>query len=95
MPLRDPGLLALVAWAGVAGAGLASLLFLRGVRTIGGTRTAVLAMFEPVVGVALAALVLTQPVLPVQALGGALVLAAGVVLQASGGGTDGGAADAA
>ncbi len=95
LPLHDPGLFALVAWAGVAGAGLASLLFLRGVRTIGGTRTAVLAMFEPVVGVGLAALVLTQPVLPVQAVGGALVLAAGVVLQASGGGTDRGATDAA
>jgi DME family drug/metabolite transporter len=84
LPLRDPALLGLVAWAGVAGAGLASLLFLRGVRTIGGTRTGVLAMFEPVVGVALAALVLAQPVLPVQIGGGVLVLAAGVVLQASG-----------
>ena len=88
LPLQDAGLLGLVAFAGIAGAGLASLLFLLGVRTIGGTRTAVLAMFEPVVGVALAAVVLGQPVLPLQLLGGALVMVAGILLQVGGPGAD-------
>ena len=36
--------------AGVAAAGLSSLLFLTAIRQIGGTRTGILMLFEPVVG---------------------------------------------
>jgi drug/metabolite transporter (DMT)-like permease len=39
--------------------------------------------FEPVVGVALAALLLDEAIQPIQALGGLAVLAAAVVLQRS------------
>ena len=65
----------------MAAAGVSSLLFLIAIRAIGGTRTGILMLFEPVVGVLLAALLLHEPLLPVQLLGGALVLAGALVLQ--------------
>jgi drug/metabolite transporter (DMT)-like permease len=83
LPLGDPGALALVAIAGTIAAGIPSLLFLTGIRAIGGTRTGVLMLFEPVVGVGLAALLLDEAILPIQALGGLAVLAAALVLQRS------------
>jgi drug/metabolite transporter (DMT)-like permease len=67
--------------AGVAGAGTASLLFLSAIRRIGGTRTGILMLFEPVVGVILAGLLLGEALGPIQALGGILVLAGALVLQ--------------
>ena len=67
--------------AGVAAAGISSLLFLTAIRTIGGTRTGILMLFEPVVGVILAAVLLGEPLGPVQLLGGLLVLAGALVLQ--------------
>ena len=67
--------------AGVVAAGVSSLLFLTAIRKIGGTRTGILMLFEPVVGVALAALWLGEAIAPVQALGGVLVLAGALVLQ--------------
>ena len=62
-------------------AGLSSLLFLTAIRRIGGTRTGILMLFEPVVGVILAGLLLGERLAPVQVLGGALVLAGALVLQ--------------
>ena len=67
--------------AGVAAAGISSMLFLTAVRTIGGTRTGILMLFEPVVGVVLAALLLGEALGAVQLLGGLLVLAGALVLQ--------------
>ncbi len=67
--------------AGVAAAGISSMLFLTAIRTIGGTRTGILMLFEPVVGTVLAALLLGEPLGPVQLVGGALVLAGALVLQ--------------
>ena len=67
--------------AGVVAAGVSSLLFLTAIRTIGGTRTGILMLLEPVVGVILAALWLGEALLPVQLVGGALVLAGALVLQ--------------
>jgi drug/metabolite transporter (DMT)-like permease len=67
--------------AGVAAAGISSMLFLTAVRTIGGTRTGILMLFEPVVGVVLAGVLLGEPLGPVQLLGGLLVLAGALVLQ--------------
>ena len=67
--------------AGVLAAGVSSLLFLTAIRTIGGTRTGILMLLEPVVGVVLAALLLGEALGPLQAAGGVLVLAGALVLQ--------------
>jgi drug/metabolite transporter (DMT)-like permease len=83
LPLGDSSALALAAVAGIFAAGIPSILFLTGIRSIGGTRTGVLMLFEPVVGVGLAALLLDEPISPVQALGCLAVLAAAIVLQRS------------
>jgi drug/metabolite transporter (DMT)-like permease len=80
-PLRslDPWPVILV--AGIAAAGLSSLLFLGAIRLIGGTRTGILMLLEPVVGVVLAALWLGEALGPLQLAGGALVLLGALVLQ--------------
>jgi drug/metabolite transporter (DMT)-like permease len=67
--------------AGVLSAGVSSVLFLLAIRYIGGSRTGILMLFEPVVGVVLAAWLLGEALTPVQALGGGLVLAGALVLQ--------------
>lgn len=81
LPLEAPAVLAPVAWAGIAGAGIPSLLFMVAIRAIGPTRTSILALLEPVVGVVLAAVVLGESLAPLQAAGGVLVLAAAGLLQ--------------
>ena len=68
-------------FAGVAAAGLSSLLFLTAIRQIGGTRTGILMLFEPVSGVILAALLLQEALGRSRSLGAALVLAGALVLQ--------------
>lgn len=68
--------------AGVAGAGVSSLLFLTAIRRMGGTRTGILMLLEPVVGVVLAGVLLGEAMGPMQAVGGALVLTGALVLQA-------------
>ena len=83
MPLADAGLLPILVAAGVLGAAIPSLLFLVGIRLIGGTRAGILMLFEPVVGVALAAVLLGETLGPVQAFGGAAILAAAFILQRS------------
>lgn len=80
-PLRDPGVLPILLVAGSVGAAIPSLLFLVGIRRVGGTRAGILMLFEPVVGVVLAALLLAETLAPVQVLGGAGILAAAVILQ--------------
>jgi drug/metabolite transporter (DMT)-like permease len=81
VPLQDPGAWPVIIVAGVAAAGVSSLLFLTAIRAIGGTRTGILMLFEPVVGVLLAAVLLGEALLPLQVLGGLLVLAGALVLQ--------------
>ena len=80
-PFEHPGVWGLLLLAGAPGAGIASLLFLTGVRLIGGIRTGILALFEPVVGVGLAAILLAESIGPLQIAGGLLVLGAAVLLQ--------------
>lgn len=80
-PLSNP-----IAWpyliaGGVLGAGIPTTLFLLGIRWIGGVRSGILALLEPVVGALLAALMLDESLRPIQLLGGALVLAAAFLLQ--------------
>ena len=67
--------------AGVIGAGAPTVLYITGIRRLGAPRAAILATFEPVVGVALAALLLAERPGVVQLLGGLLVIGAGIVLQ--------------
>lgn len=67
--------------AGTVAAAAAKVWLLRGVRRIGGTRTAVLMLAEPLFGVALAAIFLGQAVVPVEVAGGALVLVAALLVQ--------------
>ncbi len=87
-PLRDPSILPLLAFTGLFAAAIPSILFLTGIRLVGGTRAGILMLFEPVVGVALAAVLLNEALATIQVLGGLAILAAAVILQrsASGGG---------
>lgn len=80
-PFQSPSAWPYLLLAGVAAAGISSMLFLTAIRTIGGTRTGILMLFEPVVGTVLAAVLLGEPLGPVQLVGGALVLAGALVLQ--------------
>ena len=72
--------------AGVVGAGLPTVLFIGGIRLLGAPRATILATLEPVVGVGLAALLFAAVPTPLQLLGGALIIAAGIVLQLRPGG---------
>lgn len=84
LPLEQPDLLPLVVIAGVFGAAIPSLLFLGGIRLIGGLRTGILMLFEPVVAVVLAAALLAEAVTLVQLAGGAAILLAAALLQRAG-----------
>ena len=82
-PLRDPSILPLLAFTGLFAAAIPSILFLSGIRLIGGTRAGILMLFEPVVGVALAAVLLDEALAPIQVLGGVAILGAALILQRS------------
>jgi drug/metabolite transporter (DMT)-like permease len=81
MPLGSPSLLALLVYVGLFAAALPSVLFLTGIRWIGGVRTGILMLFEPVVGVALAAVLLAEGLEPIQVVGGATILLAALIVQ--------------
>ena len=81
LPFRDVAVVGPILLAGIVAAGLSSYLFLLGIRWIGGVRTGILMLWEPVVGVALAAIFLSEPVVPIQAGGGLAIIAAAAVLQ--------------
>ena len=83
VPITTASVWPLILLAGVAAAGISSSLFLVAIRRIGGTRTGILMLFEPVTGVILAALVLGESLTPTQAVGTALVLLGALVLQRS------------
>src|SRR5688572_18831288 len=80
-PLRDPSILPLLAFTGLFAAAIPSILFLTGIRLVGGTRAGILMLFEPVVGVVLAALLLDERLTPIQVAGGLAILGAAVILQ--------------
>ncbi len=82
-PVREPSVLPVVIAAGAAGAALPSLLFLVAIRLIGGTKSVILMLLEPVVGVGLAAWLLGERLQPVQLVGALAVLAAALLLQRS------------
>jgi drug/metabolite transporter (DMT)-like permease len=82
-PLGAPAAWPYLLVGGVLGAGIPTTLFLFGIRSIGGVRTGILALIEPVVGAGLAALVLGETLRPIQVVGGGLVLGAALLLQRS------------
>jgi drug/metabolite transporter (DMT)-like permease len=88
MPLESPDVLPLLIFTGVFAAAIPSLGFLAGIRLIGGTRAGILMLFEPVVGVALAAVLLSEALGPLQAAGGAAILGAALILQRASAGAD-------
>lgn len=82
-PVSDPGLAGLLLLEGILAGAAAPLLFLAGLRRIGGTQTAVLSLCEPLAATLLAAVMFAQLLAPSQLLGGALLLGAGVTMQAA------------
>jgi drug/metabolite transporter, DME family len=83
LPFGRPDLLAILVVAGSLGAAIPSLFFLSSIRLIGGMRTGILMLFEPVVGVTLAAVLLQEGIRPIQVLGAIGVLGAALVLRRS------------
>jgi drug/metabolite transporter (DMT)-like permease len=80
-PFGDGQLIVLLVGVGLFAAALPSFLFLTGIRRLGPVRAGILMLFEPVVGVALAAILLGEHVTPLQVAGGATILAAAVLVQ--------------
>jgi drug/metabolite transporter, DME family len=80
-PLDTPQAWIWIVAGGLAGAAVPTTAMLAGLGLIGPTRTAILMTFEPVVGVALAGLLLAERPGLLQLVGGAGVLVAAVVLQ--------------
>ncbi len=80
-PLETPSVLPLLAFTGLFAAAIPSMLFLTGIRLVGGTTTGILMLFEPVVGVVLAAWLLSEGLAPIQILGGLAILVAALILQ--------------
>ncbi len=79
--IASPQAWACVLVAGTVCAAFAKVCLLRGVRRIGGTRTAVLMLGEPVIGAVVAAVVLGQQLTPTAAVGGAAILVAAALVQ--------------
>lgn len=80
-PIVEPSVLPLLLFTGIFGAAIPSLAFLAGIRAIGGTRAGILMLFEPVVGVVLAAWLLGESLVPIQLAGALAILGAAVILQ--------------
>jgi drug/metabolite transporter (DMT)-like permease len=93
-PLGRPDVLPLLAFSGLFSAAIPSLCFLAGIRIIGGMRAGILMLFEPVVGVALAAWLLAEALQPIQVVGGGAILAAALILQRATGSLDATGVDA-
>ena len=81
LPFGSPSLLVLLVGIGLFAAALPSVLMLIGIRWIGGVRTGILMLFEPVVGVVLAAILLEEGLTLIQAVGGATILFAAFIVQ--------------
>ncbi|MBA3688037.1 MAG: DMT family transporter [Chloroflexi bacterium] len=80
-PLTSMAALWPVVVAGLVGAGVATVCFIAGIRMLGAPRATILSTLEPVVGVSLAALLFGTLPTALQVAGGALIIAAGIVLQ--------------
>jgi drug/metabolite transporter (DMT)-like permease len=80
-PMRSLPALWPVFLAGVVGAGVPTFLYITGIRRLGPPTASILATFEPVVGVGLAAWLLGERPAVAQLVGGLLIIAAGILLQ--------------
>ncbi|MGH2488104.1 MAG: EamA family transporter, partial [Candidatus Limnocylindria bacterium] len=80
-PLASSAALLPVLFAGVVGAGIPTMAWIMGIRILGAPRAAVISTLEPVVGVALAALLLAEIPTPLQMVGGACIVGAAIVVQ--------------
>jgi drug/metabolite transporter, DME family len=81
LPLGSASLFGLMVFGGIFVAAVPSALFLAGIRWIGPIRAGILMLIEPLVGVALAAALLQESISAIQALGGAMILVAAVLIQ--------------
>lgn len=81
LPFEVPALWPWLLLAVVVGAAIPTAANVTGIRMLGPSRAAILMMIEPVLGVTLAALLLAERPVPLQFLGGAAVILAGVILQ--------------
>jgi drug/metabolite transporter (DMT)-like permease len=81
VPLGEPALLAALVLLGIFAGAVPSILLLAGIRRLGGVRSGILMLAEPVVGVALAAALLHEAILPIQVLGGAAILIGAALAQ--------------
>jgi len=82
VPVTDLRLTTLLLLEGALAGAAAPLLFLAGLRRIGATQTAMLSLCEPLAATLLAAVMFGQLLAPSQLLGGALLLGAGIAVQA-------------
>ena len=80
-PFASTAVVPILSFTGLFAAAIPSMLFLTGIRLLGGTTAGILMLFEPVVGVALAAWLLGEGLAPIQVLGGLAILAAALILQ--------------
>jgi drug/metabolite transporter (DMT)-like permease len=83
LPFSQPDLLGLLLFTGVVATGIPSILFLAGIRWIGGVKAGILMLAQAPVGVALAAVLLDEGIGLVQVAGGVAILAAAVIIQRS------------
>jgi drug/metabolite transporter (DMT)-like permease len=83
LPFARPEVLPNLLVSGTLGAAIPSLFFLAAIRLIGGMRTGILMLFEPVVAVTLAAILLGEALRPIQTLGAVGVLGAALLLRRS------------
>ena len=81
LPLRQIDLWPVILVTGVVSGAGAAFLFTIGIRLIGRVRAGVLGLLEPIVGIAAAAVLLNELLVPIQLLGGALVLGAALLIQ--------------
>jgi drug/metabolite transporter (DMT)-like permease len=79
--VTEPSAWLAILFAGAVGAGLAKVWLLKGVRRVGGTRSSVLMLAEPLTGVLLAAFLLGQPIGLPELIGGAGVLVGAILAQ--------------
>jgi drug/metabolite transporter (DMT)-like permease len=83
LPFRpDPGTLGLLALLGVVGTAAAHALFIKGMRHVPARTASILGALEPVYGIALAWILLNESPSPRTLAGGALILAAALVVTA-------------
>jgi len=80
-PLASSAALAPVVWAGTIGAGIPAMAWIMGIRILGAPRAAIISTLEPVVGVALAAVLLNEIPTSLQLLGGVAIVGAAILVQ--------------